>query len=303
MVREKPPGGIAHVLRTGALMCCATAMTAAAAAIEPRFEAMFGERIGGILGDRDTRHLAFERTWRIAYWGLGQPLPGTPNLDELDSRLRSAGLKLGAPVFLRVFKREFELELWMKDGERFRKFATYPICRYSGRLGPKLKQGDRQSPEGIYTVSASQLNPGSRWHRSFNLGFPNTFDRAHGRTGSYLMVHGGCSSIGCYAITNDAVDEIWRIITAALSGGQKRFQVQSLPFRMTDAALAAQKGHRWHGFWQQLKVAYDHFEEDRIPPKVAVCRKAYQAQAGRPGSDGSDTVSRRCITARSIATY
>ena len=88
------------------------------------------------------------------------------------------------------------------EGRPLRRFATYPICLWSGRLGPKLREGDRQAPEGFYTVSAEQLNPNSRWHRSFSLGFPNAFDQAHGRTGSFIMVHGGCPSIGCYAMTD-----------------------------------------------------------------------------------------------------
>ena len=143
---------------------------------------------------------------------------------------------------MRVFKREFELELWMKRDDTFHRFAVYPICRWSGRLGPKLAEGDAQAPEGFYTVDAKALNPASRWHRSFNLGFPNAYDRSHQRTGSFLMVHGGCSSIGCYAMTDAVVDEIWRLVTAALGKGQPRFQVQVFPFRMT-AENMAQRAH------------------------------------------------------------
>ena len=114
-----------------------------------------------------------------------------------------------------------------RRARRFERFATYPICRWSGRLGPKFREGDRQAPEGFYTVDAEQLNPNSRMHRSFNLGFPNAYDQAHGRTGSFLMVHGGCASIGCYAVTDPAVDEIWRMVTAALEQGQARFPFMS----------------------------------------------------------------------------
>lgn len=292
---------LTNAVSTASLMLAAVVMVAGASIIEPRFEALLGERIGGLLGDRNARTLAFERAWRIGYWSLGFDLPGTPDLHRLEARLDAAGMKLGDPVLVRVFKREFLLEIWMKRGDRFEKFSSYPICRYSGRLGPKLKQGDRQSPEGIYTVSTSQLNPASRWHRSFNLGFPNTFDRAHGRTGSYLMVHGGCSSIGCYAVTNQAVDEIWRLVKAALAGGQKRFQVQAFPFRLTDAAMAKEKADDWYPFWKQLKVAYDLFEETRIPPKVSVCGKRYVAGPGTPGSDGSRLIRRSCEGGKSVA--
>ena len=159
-----------------------------------------------------------------ACFRAGEPLAGTPDLAQLDERLAAHGVKLGVPVYVRIFKLESELELWMEKDGRFVRFATYPICLWSGRLGPKLREGDRQAPEGFYTVADEQLNPNSRWHRSFNLGFPNAFDQAHGRTGSFIMVHGGCVSIGCYAMTDPVVDEIWRLVTAALDSGQARFR-------------------------------------------------------------------------------
>ena len=152
---------------------------------------------------------------------------------------------------------------------------------WSGGLGPKERQGDRQAPEGFYTVDASQLNPNSKYHRSFNLGFPNAFDRAHGRTGALLMVHGDCRSIGCYAMTDPVIDEIWALTTAALQAGQKRFQVQVFPFRMTDANMT------WHArapeapFWRQLKEGYDQFEQAHVPPIVSVCQGRYAFRAAR----------------------
>lgn len=259
--------------------------------------------LGGVLAHQhwptlSARHdelvLDGQRFWRKAVTRLGFPLPGTPKLDKLDERLAAAGQKLGDPIFMRIFKREFLLEIWMQRDGRFQHFATYPICRYSGDLGPKLQQGDRQSPEGVYTVASGQLNPQSRWRRSFNLGFPNRFDSAHGRTGSYLMVHGGCSSIGCYAMTNDVIDEIWQIVTAALDKGQHRFQVQVFPFRMTDEALTARSDQKWAPFWRDLKAAHDLFEETRVPPRVSVCGKRYQFLAGAAGSDGSAPITEAC---------
>lgn len=238
--------------------------------------------------------LEAERFWRKAFARFGVTLPGTPKLDALDQRLSQASLKLGDPIFMRIFKREFLLEVWMQRDGRFQHFATYPICQYSGDLGPKQQQGDRQSPEGVYTVASGQLNPASRWHRSFNLGFPNRFDRSNGRTGTYLMVHGGCSSIGCYAMTNDVIDEIWQLVTSALQKGQQRFQVQIFPFRMTDETLAARSDHEWAPFWRDLKVAHDLFEETRIPPRVSVCGKRYEFQPGAGGSDGSAQIVEAC---------
>ncbi len=239
-----------------------------------------------------------QRYFRVTMAGFGLPLPGTPDLGNLQGRLKANGVALGAPIFMRVFKREFELELWMMRDGRFHRFATYPICKWSGRLGPKIAQGDRQAPEGVYTVDETQLNPNSRWHRSFNLGFPNAFDKAKGRTGSFLMVHGGCGSIGCYAMTNDVIDEIWKLVTAALRGGQKRFQVQVLPFRLTEEELARHADQPDAQFWQSLKPGYDMFEADLVPPKVSVCDGRYAFEEGGAGSDGSGLIEARCASSK-----
>ncbi len=230
--------------------------------------------------------------------GLGMRLPGTPPLGNLEQRLATQGLALGAPVFVRIFKREFELELWLQKDGRFQRFATYPVCRFSGGLGPKLRTGDKQAPEGFYTVDAKALNPQSRWHRSFNLGFPNAFDKAHGRTGSFLMVHGGCSSVGCYAMTNAAIEDIWDLVTAALGHGQARFQVQVLPFRLTEESLAAAASHPDVDFWRQLKPGYDLFEASGTPPRVHVCRGRYVAEPGGTVRDGSSPISSACPPAK-----
>jgi murein L,D-transpeptidase YafK len=211
---------------------------------------------------------------------LGQPLPGTPDLSKRDERLSALNLKMGAPIFMRVFKLEGQLELWMKGKDGFKLFATYPICRWSGRLGPKQKEGDRQSPEGFYVVHKHQLNPNSRWYRSFNLGYPNSFDKSYNRTGSFLMVHGGCSSIGCYAMTNPVMKEIWEVVTAAFKGGQKRFAVQAFPFRMTERNMRVYSNKSWAPFWQNLKAGYDLFEQSHVPPKVYVCNKTYKFKPG-----------------------
>ncbi len=235
-----------------------------------------------------------QRLWRHTLADFNVTLPGTPDLKDLDGRLASHGLAAGNPIFMRVFKREFELELWMMRDGRFHRFATYPICKWSGELGPKIKTGDRQAPEGFYTVDAKALNPKSAWHRSFNLGFPNTFDQAYGRTGSFLMVHGGCGSIGCYAMTNPVIDEIWQLVTAALHGGQQRFQVQVFPFRMTEGNLGRHAGSAAHAFWTNLKPGYDLFEASQVPPKVSVCGKRYAFAPGGEGYDGGGAIEAGC---------
>ena len=193
----------------------------------------------------------------------------------LPTRLTAKGLRQGQPVFVRIFKQEAVLELWMRDDKAWRLFQSYPICRFSGGLGPKLRQGDRQAPEGFYQVASEQLNPNSRHHLSFNLGFPNAFDRAHGRTGSYLMVHGGCSSIGCYAMTDPAVDDIYRLVSAALGNGQASVEVHAFPFRMTEGNMKRHAQSRWIDFWRDLKAGYDLFESDRNVPSIQLVGKRY----------------------------
>ncbi len=235
-----------------------------------------------------------QRFWRHTLADFNIALPGTPDLSDLDGRLASHGLAVGNPIFMRIFKREFELELWMMRDGRFHRFAIYPICKWSGELGPKIKTGDRQAPEGFYTVDAKALNPNSAWHRSFNLGFPNTFDQAHGRTGSFLMVHGGCGSIGCYAMTNPVIDEVWRLVTAALRGGQQRFQVQVFPFRLTEHNLSRHANSPQATFWSGLRPGYDLFEASHVPPKVSVCGTKYAFAPGSEGSNGSTLIEAGC---------
>ena len=248
------------------------------------------------LPNGDVALIKYERHMRRLRADFGLPMPGEPDLANFAERLKSAGLIEGAPVLIRIFKSEFELELWMQRDGVFRHFATYPICRWSGDLGPKKREGDRQAPEGFYTVDASALNPNSRWFRSFNLGYPNAFDRAQGRTGSFIMVHGGCGSIGCFAMTNPQMQEIWKLVTAALAGSQKRFQVQVFPFRMTDEMLAKHASNPHIGLWTSLKAGHDLFETSRVPPKVAVCGGKYRFEPGEKGSASVDSIDDKCTT-------
>ena len=238
--------------------------------------------------------IELERARRLAYVASGQPLPGTPDLANLSDRLAAQGLALGAPVFVRIFKREFELELWMQRGDRFERFAVYPICRWSGDLGPKLQEGDRQAPEGFYTVTAKALNAASRWHRAFDLGYPNAFDRAHGRTGSLLMVHGGCASVGCFAMTDPVIEELWRLITAALNGGQTRFHVHVFPFRMTPDNLASPQNERWGAFWRDLERGYAAFEATHVPPLIGVCAGRYIVAQSADSRAGGHEIANSC---------
>jgi murein L,D-transpeptidase YafK len=194
---------------------------------------------------------------------------------QLEAALRVKGLRWGAPVFIRIFKEEKELELWIDDGKVFKHFKTWPICKYSGALGPKLKEGDGQAPEGFYFVPRSRMNPRSRFHLSFNIGYPNTYDRTHKRTGSALMVHGNCVSIGCYAMTDAGIEEIYSLCAAALMNGQRFFRVHCFPFRMTEANMKRHAKSKWLGEWKNLKKGYDRFEETKRPPNVTVSGKQY----------------------------
>jgi len=204
------------------------------------------------------------------------PVPSGPTVGKLTERLASKRLKRGSPVFVRIFKQESEFEIWMKQDGRFIHFATYPICSWSGDLGPKLVEGDKQSPEGFYNITPASLHRSGRWPLSFNLGFPNTLDRSLLRTGSYLLVHGGCSSVGCYAMTDAVMQEIYSIVSDAFVAGQKHVPVHVFPFRMTEANLASHTGSEWYDFWTNLKEGYDAFERTRLPPRISVCNGRYQ---------------------------
>lgn len=191
---------------------------------------------------------------------------------SLTRQLAMRKLAWGDPVFLRAIKEERILELWMRPrhSDQFLLFKQYPVAALSGKLGPKLAEGDRQVPEGFYHVSRRDLNPNSRFHLSFNIGYPNAYDRNHGRTGSLIMVHGGSASVGCLAMTDPAIEEIYSLCEAAIDHGQEFFRIHLFPFRMTAARMARAKGAEWEGFWENLKTGYDWFESRHRPPDVRV---------------------------------
>lgn len=194
---------------------------------------------------------------------------------KLQAELAAKGLAYGDPIYIRIFKESRELEVWVRSGPSFSLFKTYPVCNYSGDLGPKLREGDGQSPEGFYFVTPSAMNPNSAYYLSFNLGFPNAYDRVRGRTGSYLMVHGNCVSVGCYAMTDAGIEEIYLMAEAAFAAGQPFFRVHAFPFRMTDANLARHAASPWRDYWNNLREGYDLFEQTGVPPNVAVKGQRY----------------------------
>jgi murein L,D-transpeptidase YafK len=195
---------------------------------------------------------------------------------EMLSLLQQKKMPKHSPILVRIFKAESELEIWKQDTTgHFQILKTYPICRWSGDLGPKLHEGDRQAPEGFYTITPDLLNPNSNYYLAINTGFPNSFDRANERDGSFLMIHGDCWSSGCYAMTDEQMGEIYSLARDSFLGGQPSFQIQAYPFRMTPANLARHRTNPNMAFWEMLKIGNDHFETTHLEPKVDVCDRSY----------------------------
>jgi murein L,D-transpeptidase YafK len=220
---------------------------------------------------------------------LGQnsaPLPAKATKElppELLSLIRQKKMPKYSPIVVRVFKEEAELEVWKQDTTgRFQILKIYPICRWSGDLGPKLREGDRQTPEGFYTITPELMNPNSNYYLAINVGYPNSFDKANKRAGSLLMIHGDCSSSGCYAMTDEQIGEIYSLARDSFLGGRPSFQVQAYPFRLTPANLARHRNSPSLAFWKMLKIGNDHFETTHLEPRVDVCDRRYVFDA-QPG--------------------
>ncbi len=214
--------------------------------------------------------------------------PSLRSLQPLSAKMLSdfeqKNMAKESPILVRIFKDEAELEVWKEDKSgRFALLKTYPICRWSGELGPKIREGDRQAPEGFYTITPALMNPNSSYYLAINMGFPNAYDKANGRTGAFLMIHGDCSSRGCYAMTDEQVAEIYALARESFFGGQTAFQIQAFPFRMTALNMAKHRNSPHMAFWRMLKQGYDHFEVTKLEPKVDVCEKRYVFDAQAPG--------------------
>jgi murein L,D-transpeptidase YafK len=210
----------------------------------------------------------------------GGPGPTLRSLQPLSpqmiAEIEKRNMAKESPILIRIFKEEAELEVWKEDNTgRMALLKTYPICRWSGELGPKFKEGDRQAPEGFYKITPSLMNPNSQYYLAINMGYPNAYDRANNRTGAFLMIHGDCSSRGCYAMTDEQVAEIYALARESFFGGQGSFQIQAYPFRMTPQNLARHRNSPHMKFWRMLKEGYDHFELTRQEPKVDVCERRY----------------------------
>ncbi len=203
-------------------------------------------------------------------------------LPRLHDELATKKARLGNPAFLRVFKEERILELWLQQEGDWTHFRSYPIAAYSGDLGPKQREGDGQAPEGIYDVVRQRLNPASSYHLSFNIGYPNALDLHHHRTGSHIMVHGSNVSIGCYAMTDPVIEEIYLIVAAAIEAGQSKVPVHAFPFRMTTEKMVSIQGQPWEAFWRDLVPVYNAFEQSRRLPNVQVRDGRYLLASSPP---------------------
>ena len=214
--------------------------------------------------------------------GSGRSL--TPISPKTLALMQQIDTSQSSPVLIRTYKKEAEFEIWkMKTDGRYALLKTYPMCRWSGQLGPKTREGDRQVPEGFYPITPGQMNPNSNYYLSFNVGYPNAYDRAFGRTGGTIMVHGACSSAGCFSMTDAQIAEIYAIAREAFNGGQREIQMQSYPFHMTAENLAKHRLDPNIDFWKQLKNGSDHFEVTKAEPQVGVCAKHYVFGAQESG--------------------
>ena len=204
---------------------------------------------------------------------------------EMLALLQQKNMPKDSPILVRVFKEESELEVWKEDTTGlYQRLKVYPICRWSGELGPKKVEGDRQAPEGFYSITPGLMNPNSNYYLAINMGFPNAYDKANGYSGGFLMIHGDCSSRGCYAMTDEQIGEIYSLARDAFLGGQKNFQIQAYPFRMTPANLARHRTNPNMAFWKMLKEGNDHFEVTHMEPKVDVCDRHYVFDAQQPAN-------------------
>ncbi len=200
--------------------------------------------------------------------------------------MEAIGSSKSAPMLIRTFKKESEFEIWkMKADGHYAFLKSFPLCRWSGQLGPKVREGDRQVPEGFYSITPARMNPNSAYYLSFDIGYPNAYDRALGHTGGSIMVHGACSSAGCFSMTDAQIAEIYAMAREAFAGGQRAIQMQSYPFRMTAGNLAKYRLDPNSGFWKQLKEGSDNFEVTKQDVVVGVCDRHYVFNSA--AADGS----------------
>ncbi|MDH5721973.1 MAG: murein L,D-transpeptidase [Alphaproteobacteria bacterium] len=225
----------------------------------------------------------YKRTKGKPYYSATLEHARKKNFSTIRTEMALKGLTLGSQLYIRAFKSEMEMEVWAQNPYTgtYKLFKTYPICNKSGVLGPKLKEGDLQTPEGFYDVTEDRMNPNSKYYLSFNIGFPNAYDKAHKRTGSLLMVHGSCVSQGCLAMTDQNIGEIYLLVEQNFKHGIESVPVHIFPFRMTHENMMLRNGSPWQPFWRDLKAGYDFFEEYNRPPVISIRNKKYVVNGAR----------------------
>ena len=237
-------------------------------------------------GDLPAQRLSRNAGLAVVAFGLLTVLAGCnevhdsraaqPLSREMLALMQEKGVSPQAPMLIRAYKKEAEFEVWkMRPDGSYELLKAFPICRWSGQLGPKTHEGDRQSPEGFYSITPAMMNPNSAYYLSFNIGYPNAYDRAHGATGGAVMVHGVCSSAGCFSMTDAQIAEIYALARESFAGGQHAIQMQSYPFHMNAQNLAKYRLDPNMAFWKELKKGHDHFEARKSDVAVAVCGGHY----------------------------
>lgn len=203
------------------------------------------------------------------------------NWDSITSNLKKLDVRLSElEVFIRAFKEEQELEVWVKNKSdlNWKLYTTYPICESSGELGPKRCQGDNQVPEGFYHVNV--FNPNSNFLLSLGVSYPNASDKFFAckrDPGGAIMIHGNCVTIGCIPITDPKIQELYVLCVEARNSGQKTIPIHIFPIRFTDAGIvrikASESDLNVRVFWDNLRTGYDWFEKDKSIPAVTVDAK------------------------------
>jgi murein L,D-transpeptidase YafK len=204
--------------------------------------------------------------------------------DALAAQFEERGLPFPPhAIFLRVIKRDRALEVWAQPASEapFEWVRNIDVCYYSGTLGPKRREGDRQHPEGFYTID--RFNPRSRYHLSLRISYPNRSDRILGdpdTPGGDIFIHGGCGSTGCLAVTDAGIEPLYVLAVLARSGGQRHIPIHIFPIRFSDEDDLAwlrevtDDPGLWE-FWTSLRPGFDYFEQHRRLPRVEI------DQAGR----------------------
>lgn len=194
---------------------------------------------------------------------------------KLEKELIDKGFKTNSPIYLRIIKDQDALQVWVKAGKQYKLFKSYEVCFYSGGLGTKTRSGDGKRPEGFYTIEPKQLNPVSNYYLAINVGYPNKVEQLKGYTGDAIMVHGHCASIGCYAMTDPRIEEIYTLVYKALQNGQQKIHLDIFPFKLDEEHLKFYAPYKQDAFWRTLKPGYELFEKNRVPADYYIKGKDY----------------------------